>query len=375
MNKSSYVFKLKTFFKSLLQNLILPLSYNFWQRVYGNKKHDLIIFADAHHKSLPFSMEYIHHALEEKGYEIVDEIYDYSSMSQLKSAWISIRFMKLYARAKLVFICDNFLPVSSCKKNPKTTVIQLWHCCGLMKKMGYDTEEDIPHNYKGNVYRNYDLVTVSSPFCESAIANAMHLMSNEVQGVGVSRTDNYFDEAWIQRCKEEFFVKYSEAKDKKIIVWAPTFRGNAGNPYLIGMDEIRQLEQQMGDGYYFIYKVHPHLEKQYHLSDCDIPTERLLPVTDLLISDYSTVIYDFLFFEKPYVLFAPDLDEYQNKRGFYVEYDQISPYIVTDASRLKDVVTAAIGEENHLWIQEQKKFHISACDGKSTERIIKRLNL
>ena len=74
-------------------------------------------------------------------------------------------FMKGYAAAGYVYICSYFLPVSSCKKREETKVIQLWHSGGLLKKMGYDTGDDIPKYYKGNVTRNYDLVTVSSEVC------------------------------------------------------------------------------------------------------------------------------------------------------------------------------------------------------------------
>ncbi len=80
-----------------------------------------------------------------------------------------------------------------------------------------------------------------------------------------------------------------------------------------------------------ICKVHPYIDRKSHLSDCPIPTERLLPVTDLMITDYSSVVFDYLIFKKTFVLFAPDLKEYQEKRGFYVEYASLSPYVAVTA--------------------------------------------
>ncbi len=375
MMKRKLSFTLKQFLKMALQNMILPFIYNFWKIVYRRQEPNLIIFADAHHDSLPYSMEQIHNALQKKGYTLTDEIYNFAKISQLNQALISIRFMKLYAQAKYIFICDNFLPVSSCKKSNKTTVIQLWHCCGLMKKMGYDAPEDIPPNYKGKVYGNYDIVTVSSPACEKPIGQAMGLPTGIVQALGVSRTDVYFDSNWIEQCKAEFYRKYPLARNKKIILWAPTFRGNAGDPQQIGMEEIAKLEQQLGEDYFLIRKVHPHVDHKYHLSNCDISTECLFPITDLLISDYSTVLHEFLFFDKPYVLFAPDLKEYEEKRGFYIPYDSLSPYIVTNPSELKDTILHAIEHPPLEWIARQRAFHASACDGKSTERILKSIGL
>jgi len=365
------IFFLKQVLKMLLQNTILPCVYAFWKVYFGNKEPELIVFADAHHDCIPFSMQRIRDELIDRGYAVTDFFYDFSSISQFRSAWLSIRFMRLYANAKCVFICDNFLPVSSCRKGKGTKVVQLWHACGLIKKMGYDATDDIPAYYVGNVYRNYDLVTVSSPNCVDTIAGAMGLEKGVVRALGVSRTDCYFDDAWIESCKEEFFEKYPEARTKKIILWAPTFRGNAADPYCVGMEEISQLE----DEYFVIRKVHPHLDKKYPFSNCSIPAERLLPVIDLLITDFSTVLTEFLFFNKPCVLFAPDLEEYLVKRGLYVEYDSLSPYIAKDAFRLKQVVKTALNDKKLAWIGNCRDFHVSACDGMSTERILKTVGL
>lgn len=361
--------------KMLLQNTVLPCVYGFWRFVYRNQEPSMIIFADAHHNKLPVSMKQLCKAVQRRGHTVTDFYYNFAEISPLRSALLSVRFMRLYAQAKYVFICDNFLPVSSCKKSCKTTVVQLWHACGLMKKMGYDTAEDIPIHYKGSVYRNYDIVTVSAPCCVEPMSRAMHLPEKNLRPLGVSRTDVYFNPEWLQRRHEQFYEMYPQARGKKIVLWAPTFRGNASDPYQVGMEDILQLEEQLGEDYFVIRKVHPHVDEKLHLSNCAIITERLLPVTDLLITDYSTVLTEYLFFEKPYVLFAPDLPEYQDKRGFYVEYETLSPYIVTEPEKLYDACIAAMENPDRTWIARQREFHVASCDGKSTERIIETLGL
>lgn len=187
----------------------------------------------------------------------------------------------------------------------------------------------------------------------------------------MSRTDTYFDQEWIQKCKGQFYETYPEAEGKKIVLWAPTFRGNAGNPYQEGTEAVLRLEKELGEQYFVIRKVHPYVEAREHLSNCVIPTEQLLPVTDLMITDYSSVLFDYLFFKRPYVLFAPDLETYLEKRGFYVEYDSLSPYVVTAGEQLKETVQKAIESREQSWIQDQYDLHISACDGQVTERILK----
>lgn len=367
--------KIKQLFKMSVQHILLPLIYRFWRIIYFKQKAELIIFADSHHETLPFSMMVIHNQLEHMGYSLTDSFHDYAKLSSIKAFIKAAEFMRLYAKARYVFICDNFLPVASCKKSKHTTVVQLWHSCGLLKKMGYDTTEDIPPHYIGNVYKNYDLVTVSAPCCITPLTSGMCQPSGIVQATGVSRTDIYFNVEWNKQCRQNFFSQYPEAAGKKIILWAPTFRGNAANPYLPGIDDIQEMEQQLGEKYFVLYKVHPHIDKKYHLSNCQIPTEQLLPVADLMITDYSSVVFDYIFFERPYVLYAPDLEEYKRRRGFYVPYHALSPYIVTQKDKLSSVIELALNTKHHEWITECRNFHLASCNGKASEKIIKILGL
>lgn len=355
--------------KMALQNLILPCAYYFWRLVYLRRPLSGIVLADAHHSSLPYSMERIYGELTRRGYTVTLKICDYTSMSASRAFLHALGFMRTYAQARYVFLCDNFLPVVSCRKSKKTTVVQLWHSCGLLKKFGYDTHEDIPRGYRGKVYRNYDLVTVSSPNCVEPFAGAMRLEPGRIQALGISRTDNYSDPGWRKSCVDEFSRKYPQWKGKKRILWAPTFRGNAGNPAQIGVEAVDRLEKMLGSDYVILRKVHPYVDAKYHLSNCDIQTERLFPVIDLLISDYSSVVCEFMAFEKPYVMFAPDLKEFTSIRGFYVPYETLSPYIAEDTEQLHECVLKAI-RDSASWVGSLRAYHLQACDGNATNRIL-----
>ena len=358
-----------------MQHVVLPCAYGFWRLVYGAKEPELIIFADSHHDSMPFSMVKLHAELERRGYKIVDVICNYANMSQLRSSLHAISFMRLYAQAKFVFICDNFLPVSSCNKSSKTTVVQLLHSGGLMKKMGYHTTEDIPAGYRGDVYKNYDLVTVSAPCCVEPLTDAMRKEPGILQPLGTNRTDCYFDEEWKAACRRRFYEQYPQAVGKKVLLWTPTFRGNAAAPRQVGMEALAKLEAELGDAYFVIRKVHPHVDNRYQLSNCSIPTEELLPIADLMITDYSSVVMDFLLFDKPFVLFAPDLAEYVAQRGLYVDYYSVSPYVVIREETLKEVVLQALADDKPQWVREKREFHMANCDGKVSARIADYLGL
>ena len=190
--------------KMAAQHALLPLACSFCRLTAGKGEKTLVVLADSHHPELPFSLRRAKEELIRRGFEPVEYVYDGGIIGDLRSLGKALGFMKLYARARAVFICDNFLPVSSCRRAEGTEVIQLWHSCGLLKKFGYDAEDDIPASYRGNVYENYDLVTVSSESVAGPVAAAMRQPEGVVRATGVSRTDAYFDGAWKEECRRKF---------------------------------------------------------------------------------------------------------------------------------------------------------------------------
>lgn len=392
-------FQVKQMIKQAVQGIVLPVCYRMYRG--GGVDPRLVIFADAHHDSRPAAMELLYRRLEESGrWRIVEHYLDYGSAGAGAVAKNSIRFMQLYASAGFVVIFDNFLPAASCRKRPETKVIQLWHACGCFKKFGYDAKDDIPAHYHGaNVYRNADLVTVSGEAAVKPFASAMRLPVRCVRPVGVSRTDLYVREDWRESCRRRFYGKYPQAAGKKVVLWAPTFRGNAGVPELLPLD-LKRLQSELGDSFLVIAKMHPHMRQTAGVFCCDIPTEELYPVVDVLIADYSSLIYEYLLFRKPLVLYVPDLEEYRWKRGFYMQIEEIPARLVRDEMKLAGAVReAASGVESeinkagiepgaclekntnltteneceitnpHMELDAFLEKYMGACDGHATERI------
>lgn len=365
-------FIIKQYLKMFVHNVFLPGIYKYYSRVPIIKGK--IIFADSHNDIIPFNMQHIYKALINNHYTVELHISNYSKLNAVKLVTTLLAFMKSYAEAEYVFICDNFLPVSSCKKRPETKVIQLWHSGGLLKKMAYDTMEDIPAYYHGEVYKNYDLVTVSAPCCINIWANAMRISDITIKPLGISRTDIYYDESWINTCKNTFYKNYPEAVNKRIVLWAPTFRGNASEPKLHGVNEMNWLQDKLKSEYFFIFKLHPHMQTDTS-SDCSIATEDLLPVADILITDYSSILFDYLIFNKPIILFAPDYDNFKKTRGFYIEYNSLPGPIAYTAEELLSII------DNELWknytesLENCKKYYMQSCDGHVTGRILNELGL
>ena len=376
-------FVIRQWIKMLVQNAMLPFVYTISKR--KNINSQKVIFADAHHNQVPYSMEYLRGQFEDTKWEIEEFCLDYQGNSFGKVLKGMLSFMKAYANARYVFICDNFLPVSSCKKRKETTVVQLWHAGGILKKYAYDTPDDIPSYYKGHVYKNYDITTVSAPICVPVYERAMRLVEGTVYPIGLSRTDVFFQEAYLKQCQDEFYEKHPEAKGKRIVLFAPTFRGKASDPYLAGGEWIENLEERLnahleeGEQPYKVYmRVHPHLDNKKKLSNIEMETHRLLPVIDLLISDVSSVIFDYVLLEKPMVLFIPDLEQLEQTRGFYIPLREIPGSLVTDGEELINAVKNTINTfQDNDGMREQlhqfKEKYMGACDGHATERLLSQI--
>lgn len=369
-------FFLRNNLKMLVQSCVLPMAYAVARQRHRGEK-TLYVFADAHHTELPFSLQAMHAHVVSMGITPVCHFHDYTHEGSVKSLLHAISFMDLLAQAKYVFICDTFLPVSSGKKDPRTKVVQMCHFSGPFKKIGYATTDDIPSYYRGNVFQNYDLVTASSELYVPLLTDAMRQAPGVVRALGVSRSDVFFDPDWVARCREDFYRQFPEAKNKKIILWSPTFRGKAAAPNVLDNESLSRLQEKLGPDWLVLIKHHPHddavaTDVRYR-SNCAVPTERLLPVVDLLITDYSTIVLDYLAFDRPFILYAPDLEEYERTRGFFIDYRSITKNLTTDAEHLDDMVKSVYRQ----WLDGDKEDIIrcrevftSACDGKATERIL-----
>lgn len=373
------MFRIRQYLKMFLQNVLLPVIYRWFSR--GPVQKGLVLFADAHHEELPFSMRRMYEAVSEleAAGQCHTELFisDFGRMPFGKMFRYLLCFMKRYAVAEYVFICDYYLPVASCRKRPETRVVQLWHSCGLMKKIAYDTGEDIPKNYRGNMFGNYTYLTLSAEVCVPVHARALQLAKSHIHATGVSRTDYYFDPAWNGKCRKQFFEQHPQARGKKIALWAPTFRGNAAAPRLEGQQQMMEAAKELAPDWYVILKAHPHVDAHGRVSNCEIPTEELLAVADVLITDYSSVLFDYLLYEKPAVLFAPDLQEYEDGRGFYLDYQSIPFELARTRQELAEAVRGSgIWYAKHKKeIQDFQEHYVGACDGRATERILSLIGL
>lgn len=408
-------FKIKQLLKMLSQHVLFPLVYNLNRFKPVNKNK--IILADAHHEKCPQYMKQVRDALFNLGFDIEECFFDLKKISAFSGMKKMLGFMRLYAVSGCVIICNNFLPVAACKKRKETRVIQLWHGCGAFKKFGYDAFDDIPKGYRGNVYKNYDLVTVSGEYCVPFFQSAMRLGKGIVKPLGCCITDRLYDREYLGLCRAKFKHIHPDAEGKRVVLWAPSFRGNAGAANVAGEQYIDRLAHMYKNELYVIKSVHPLSEGGTRQSredtlrpkgggmPCDqkeeggtreagrIPStpymssSELLVCADVLITDYSSIFFEYLLLDRPIVFFAPDYEAYARDRGFYLDFDSLPGHIVKnnnidEAVRILYNVVGGDGKETSAANESQmsvlrQKFreqYMSACDGHVTERIVKEIS-
>ena len=374
-------FKIKQLLKMFFQHVLFPLVYrlNSFKPVHKNK----IILADAHHEKCPQHMKQVRDALSNSGFDVQEFLFDLRKLSVFSGMKKMLGFMKLYAVSGCVIICNNFLPVAACKKRKETRVIQLWHGCGAFKKFGYEFD-DIPKGYRGNVYKNYDLVTVSGEYCVSFFQSAMRLGKEIVKPLGCCMTDRLFDREYLNLCRTKFKHIHPDAEGKRIVLWAPTFRGNAGDAYVVGEQYIDRLADLYKNELYIIKSLHPMSEG---CLASFMSSSELLVCADVLITDYSSIFFEYLLLDRPIVFFVPDYEDYARDRGFYLDFDSLPGHIVknNNIDEAVRILYNAIGgdkqekdaaNESQMRVLRQKfrEQYMSACDGHATERIVKEIS-
>ncbi len=298
-------------------------------------------------------------------------------------------YIKDIATAKYIFMSDSTNIDGRIKFRDETVVTQLWHGCGAFKKFGFSTADSIFGASRSEMinypfHTHYTHATVSSPEVQWAFEEAMRYSreSGVVKPLGSSRTDIFYDEEFIEGAKAELYEKFPAAKGKKVILYAPTFRGRVAKAKTPNVLRIREMYDAFGDEYVLIFKHHPLVQKRPgippELQDNfaidmtgDMSIESLLCVSDICISDYSSLIFEYSLFERPMIFLAHDIDEYFDWRGFYYDYDELTPGpVFVNTAQIIDYIVNIDERFDVQVVKDFRKKFMSSCDGHATERII-----
>ncbi len=290
-------------------------------------------------------------------------------------------FAKLYSTSRVVIIDDFYELTSMVDKKNDVKLVQVWHACGAFKTFGFSRlgKPGGPKQTSMN-HRMYDRAIVSSKEIRRFYAEGFGIPIGNVVATGVPRTDMFFDEQVANEMKANFYRDYPEWQDKKIIMFAPTFRGNGRltGHYPMEKFDLKEVADALGEEYGIIVKMHPfvnnpvEIPKGYENRIIDLSENSeindLLFVTDILITDYSSVVFEASLLDIPMLFYAFDLSEYIATRDFYYEYEPFLPGKLTQTQN--ELVDAIKNEDFEMEkIEPFKHKFFDNLDGKSAERV------
>ena len=303
-------------------------------------------------------------------------------LSSKKSIWYYLKTVALIARVDYIFI-DDYAPIFSFIDLKKTRLIQLWHAGVGFKSVGYSRfgKNGSPHPLV-SPHRKYDYAVVASESLIPVYQEVFGLTRKHFIVPGMLRLDGYLDEERIANVKERIYHSYPNIKNKKVILFAPTYRGTGQATAYYDNDQIdldKLYELCVNNNYIVLFKFHPFIKdkitikKEYQELLIDVSDysdiNELFYVTDVLITDYSSNIYEYSLFEKPIIFFDYDLEQYEILRGVHNSLEDSPGNVCKTFDEVLDIL-----KNQNYDISKVKKFkneNIAYQDSKSCDRLIK----
>ncbi|MCB6493992.1 CDP-glycerol glycerophosphotransferase family protein [Coprococcus catus] len=371
----------------LMFRIVFPLGYKHY--IKGKKiKRKKAVFVEVRFDEITDSFRLVYDRMKADGFDVHEQFIENIKPGKWGYIKRCLRMLEDISDAHYVFLNDACNVTSCIPLRKGTKIYQLWHACGAFKKFGMSTAELIFGDNRKSLekypnYGNLSYVTVSSPEVIWAYEEAMNLKDTKTQVVatGVSRTDVFYDQHFIEQSKAAVYSVCPAAENKKIILYAPTFRGRVAKAESPDCLDIPAMKRALRDEYVLLIKHHPFVKQPPVVpEDCadfamdvtkSLEIDQLLCASDVCVSDYSSLIFEYSLFERPMIFFAYDLDDYFDWRGFYYNYDELTPGpVVQETEEIIDYIRHLDARFDQAQVHAFKEKFMSSCDGHATDRIM-----
>ena len=288
------------------------------------------------------------------------------------------RYLKEFATAK-IWVSNVRLP-RYIKKRKNQYYIQTWHGGLALKKIEKDAEQSLSKEYvRDAMYdsKRTDIMLTNSDYGVKLYRRAFWY-NGPILCSGLPRNDDFIN------FKNKVKDKPYELKEYKILLYAPTFRvDNNNKAYNIDLATlIKKLNETTNFKWKVIVKLHPNMVDSSFitfnnniLNYSHIPDiNELLLISDMLITDYSSVIFDYMLLNRPIILYAADIEEYKKDRDFSIKLEDTPFEIAKNNNELFKIIEN-MKTKNYKKIYEKfGKLHGLNETGKSCEEIVKIIN-
>lgn len=382
---------------------LLVRSYSFLFKIFAllPRNNKLILFESYSGKQFSCNPRAIYEYLQEN-----KDQYDYkmiwsidkrylSALDGVDAAYIkrfSLKWIWYMATAKY-WITNSRLPLWIPK--PKNTLyVQTWHGTPL-KKLANDMDEvhmpgTTTEKYKQNFLQEaskWDYLISPNAYSTEIFKRAFQF-NKQILETGYPRNDILYSpnkESLIKRIKQELGI----SENKKIILYAPTWRDNefkkVGQYKFKLQFDLEEMRKEFGDSVVILLRMHYLVSENFNLEEykgfaLDVSSYRdirdLYLISDLLVTDYSSVFFDYINLKRPIVFFVYDLPLYRDAiRGFYLNFQEEAPgYLVETKEelifKLKSILQKPTLDSNY---DTYYNLFCKLEDGEASKRVIKRI--
>ncbi len=304
-------------------------------RAFSFLRKPRILFLDEKRDVLAPSMLALYNRLIERGFDksyvIRSSLRNTESKSYSKLSTVAV--IAKIAKADIIIIDDYVPAFNSVALHKSVKVIQLWHAGAGFKGVGYARWGHFGCPAPFSAHRRTDFAITDSLAIRDFFSEPFGILEEQVIPTGMPRMDEYLSEDNRREVTARLYESYPMFKGKKIILFAPTYRGrNRKNSYypceLIDFEGLYRYCEDVDA--VVLFKMHPWVADEVEIDekyrDRFYPMNsypninELFYITDLLITDYSSCMYEFMLMKKPMLFFAFDHDRYAVSRGFHRDY-------------------------------------------------------
>lgn len=360
-------------------------AFKFLYKYYSMRpiKSNKVSFVSDSRIDISGNFEYIYNKMLESETPFDISFFLKKSIKERKSFGEIRQLAKNLAQSRYIILDDFYPLIYPITIREGSDLIQVWHAVGAFKTFGY-SRVGMPGGPKLTSinHRNYSKVIVSSESIVAKYAEGFGISKDKVFPIGAPRTDLFFDKPLQESIIANIRKELPFINGKKVILFAPTFRGNGQQSayYPFEVIDFKKLYEALADqGWIFLMKIHPFVQNKpnvpYEYQDFiyDVSEYReinnLLLVTDVMITDYSSVCFEYGLLKRKMIFFSPDLAEYMSSRNFYYDYFDFipGPYVSNTVELIQEIENPEIDTKR---IQDFIEYYFDDLDGKASERFV-----